>query len=195
MIADLKEDTAKIATYIKAEKKRGDLLDSLITILNDQTNVAKYGNGVYYFGRLGPRLQYVPVNMRTVEQLKNSGSFRLISDMTVSNAMMSYYEKVPEIRQIEALYAEEFAEYKKIAENVFEPAIFKKLEKPNSEIIRASDNPALQKNASAYIKALAINAVYMNGSRRGLLARDEDLLKNAKELLVALQDEYHLKDE
>ncbi len=195
LIDDLKDDTTRIALYIRVQKQSRDQLDSLITILNDPASISKHGDEVYYFGRMGPRLQNVAINMRTVDQLKNSGSFRLISNIKVSNSIMSYYEQVPLVRQIEGLYAEEFTSYKKAAANVFEPAIFRRQEGETDMIIRSTDNPALQKNAPAFVKELAIYAVYMNGSRKGVLAKDEDLLKNAKELLSTLQEEYHLKDE
>lgn len=195
LVEDLKDDTAKIAAYIKVQKQARDLLDSLVIILDVPANISRHGNEVYYFGRLGPRLQNVPVNMRTVEQLKNSGSFRLISNADASNNIMAYYGKIPLIRQIEGLYAGEFDEYKKIAASVFEPGVFRKLEKENGDVIRATDNPALQKQSPAFIKELALTAVYMNGSRKTVLAGDEDLLKNAKELMANLKAEYHLKDE
>jgi hypothetical protein len=193
LIDDLKEDTARIAMYIRVQKQSRDQLDSLIVILNDPDNISKYGNELYYFGHLGPRLQNVAINMRTVDQLKNSGSFRLISNIKVSNSIMAYYEKAPLVRQIEGLYAEEFNSYKKVAANVFEPAIFRRQEGEADRVIKSTDNPPLQKNAGAFVKQLAIGAVYMNGSRKGALAADEDLLKNAKELLSTLQEEYHLE--
>jgi hypothetical protein len=195
LVDDLKDDTTRIAMYIRVQKRSRDQLDSLIAILNDPANISKHSNEVYYFGRLGPRLQNVAVNMRTIDQLKNSGSFRLISNMKVSNSIMAYYERVPLVRQIEGLYAEEFTSYKKVAANIFEPAIFRRQEGEADSVIRSTDNPPLQKNASAFVKELAINTVYMNGSRKGVLAADEDLLKNAKELLSTLKKEYHLEDE
>lgn len=190
LIDDLKDDTTRIALYIRVQQQSRDQLDSLITILNDPANISKHGDEVYYYGRMGPRLQNVAINMRTVDQLKNSGSFRLISNIKVSNSIMAYYEKVPLVRQIEGLYAEEFTGYKKAAANVFEPAIFRGQEGKEDRITRSTDNPALQKNAQAFFKELAIYAVYMNGSRKTVLAKDEDLLKNAKELLSTLQKEY-----
>jgi hypothetical protein len=195
LIDDLKDDTARIALYIRVQKQSRDQLDSLISILNDPTNILKHGSDVYYFGRLGPRLQNVAINMRTVDQLKNSGSFRMISNVKVANSIMAYYEKVPLIRQIEGLFAEEFVNYRRIAGNVFEPATFRKLENQNAEVIRATDNPALQKNAPAFLKELALVAVYMNASRKAVLREDEELLKSARELLTTLQKEYHLEDE
>jgi hypothetical protein len=195
MINDLKDDEGKLETHIKQEKVSRDMLDSLILILNDPPAISKHGNQLYYFGRLAPRSRTLPINMRTYEQLKNSGNFRLISNIEVSNAIMSYYEKIPYMRQIESLYAEEFAGYKKVAANVFEPIVFRRQESAEGGVMRATDNPPLQKNAGGFIKELAVDAIYMNGSRKQIITNDEDLLKSANELLGHLQKAYHLEDE
>ena len=195
MINDLKDNKGKLETHIKQEKESRDMLDSLIFILNDPANISRHGNELYYFGRLAPRFPTLLINMRTYEQLKNSGNFRLISNIEVSNAIMSYYEKIPYMRQIEDLYAEEFASYKKVGTNIFEPIIFRRQESAEGGVIRATDNPPLQKNAVDFIKELAVDAIYMNGSRKAIIANDEDLLKSADELLRVLQKAYHLEDD
>jgi len=195
MINDLKDDKGKLAAHIKEQQLSRDMLDSLIFILDDPANISRHGNELYYFGRLGPRFPTLLLNMRTYEQLKNSGNFRLISKVEVSNAIMAYYEKIPYLRQIENIYTEEFASYKKVAVNVFEPTIFKRQESADGGVTRSTENPPLQKNAGGFIKELAIDAIYMNGSREQIIANDEALMKSADELLSHLQKAYRLEDE
>jgi hypothetical protein len=195
MMEDLKDDKIKLAVHIKTVQQGKILLDSMIHILNDPALVDKRRSELYYFARLGPRQLSMTMNMRTYEQLKNSGNFRLISRMATSNAIMAYYEKAPFMHLIEDLYVEEFTNYKKFAASVFEPSIFIRQETEKGDIVKSLDNPPLQKNAGAFIKQLTIYAIYMNGSRKQIIANDEDLLKSANELLSHLQKEYHLEDE
>jgi hypothetical protein len=195
MINDLKDNKGKLEVHIKQEKESRDMVDSLITILNNPDNIPQRSNELYYFGRRGPRFPTLLINMRTYEQLKNSGNFRLISNMEVSNEIMAYYENVPYMRQLEDLYTEEFSSYKKVAAQVFEPAILRRLEGDAGTVIRSTDNPPLQKNAGGFIKELAVDAVYMNASRKQIIVNDEELLKSADQLLNALQNAYHLEDE
>ena len=191
MIEDLKIDRTTLENYLKKEKESMGMLDSLIIILNDPADISRRGDDLYYFGRLGPRLRTLSVSMRTFEQLEHSGNFRLISDMEVSNKIMSHYDKIPIIRQLEDIYAQEFVSYKKVAANVFEPAVFSKQEGDKGVIKRGTGNPPLQKNASGFIKELAVDAIYMNGSRKGILNSDENLLKSVNDLLDYLQKRYH----
>ena len=195
MIEDLKDDRSKLEIHIKSLKQNRDMLDSLITILNDPASIPQHGNEIYYFGRIAPRYPILLLNMRTYEQLKNSGSFRLISKLDVSNHIMSYYGKIPYLRQIEDLYVEEFANYKKLAGNVFEPAELRKHEDNVAGVIRGTDNPPLQKNAPAFYKEMAINTIYMNGSRKQIISNEEDLLASADQLLNYLKKNYNLENE
>jgi hypothetical protein len=124
LTADLKDDRHKLEVTIKSLQKSKKMMDSLIAILGDQAAIPTHRNEIYYWGRLAPRIGTLTVNMRTYEQLKNSGSFRLISKMDISNKIMAYYEKIPYMHQIENLYSEEFANYKRAASDVFEPTVF-----------------------------------------------------------------------
>lgn len=195
MIADLKDDKQKLKITMKDLGASQIMLDSLITILNDRAAMPRRGDDLYYYGRLGPRIATVTINMRTYEQLKNSGSFRLISKAGISNEIMAYYQKIPFMQQIEGLYLEEFASYKKVAANVFDPAVFARQETKKGDIIKGRSNPPLQKGALSSVSQLAVFAIYMNGSRKQILANDEDMLKSADELLASLQKAYHLEDE
>jgi hypothetical protein len=80
----------------------------MINMLNHPESIRGKEGLLYYFARVSPRLQTLTVNNRTFEQLKNSGSFRLIRKIETSNRIMAYYENIPLIRQIEGLYFGEF---------------------------------------------------------------------------------------
>jgi len=192
---DIRGDIKAFDQQIKEEKRNLVMLDSLIAILDNPAAIPTHGDDLYYFGRLGPRQKNLTVNFRTFEQLKNSGNFRLISSIGLSNRIMSYYEKVTYIRQIEELFAQEFTGYKELAARVFEPEIFKRQEGAKGDIIKSNDNPALQKDAPQFTRQLAVYGVYINGSRGGIIAANEELLQGAKELLEYLQKEYDIKDE
>ncbi len=53
--------------------------DSLILLLNS-SDIKKHGAELYYMGRLSSRTYPVIVNDATIQQLKNSGGFRLIGN-------------------------------------------------------------------------------------------------------------------
>ena len=168
------------------------MMDSVIDILNMTSLIANNSGQLYYLARLGPRLNPLSTNNRTFEQLKNSGNFRLIGDISISNKIMTYYEKFPLIRLLESVNETEFNEYKKIAAKIFDPAVFIKMEGNNGEIKRTSENPPLRTTDHELLQELSVFSVYMHGTKKGILGADEELKTAGSELIEYLQKEYHL---
>jgi hypothetical protein len=168
-------------------------MDSVIDILNTPQLINNNTGKLYYLGRVAPRLNPLSTNNRTFEQLKNSGNFRLISDIATSNRIMTYYEKFPLIRLLESVNETEFNEYKKVAAKIFDPAVFIKMEGNNSEIIRIAENPSLRTTDHELLQELSVFSVYMHGTKKGILGVDEELKIAGAELIEYLEEEYHLK--
>jgi len=194
LVEDLKEDTQLLEHQIASHRTGVAMMDSFSAILTRPELVRLSGDQLYYFGRRGPRLGTFSANVRTFEQLKNSGNFRLITDAETSSRIMSYYERIPSVQQLEAIYADEFSGYKKLAAQIFEPAVFMNQETETGNIVRTTNNPPLQTTDSRLLKQLAIYVIYMNGSRKAILALDEKLLEASKELIGYLQKTYHLEN-
>ena len=91
MIEDLKSDTAQLRLNIVYRRNREMMSDSLIICLNDHKNK---GNDIYYYARNLSRPQYFSSNDRTIEQLKSSGSLRLIRNLSASDSIMSYDQQM-----------------------------------------------------------------------------------------------------
>jgi hypothetical protein len=144
---------------------------------------------------MAPRFQTLSINSRTFEQLKNSGNFRLIKNIGVSNKIMAYYEKLPLIRQIESIYNDEFNEYKKLAAKVFDPVILKQMESDNQGINRTNTNPPLRTTDNEVLKELSVFSIYMNGSRKGILDAEDELKNSGNELIKFLKQEYNIESE
>ena len=106
---------------------------------------------------------------------------------------MAYYEKFPLIRLLESVNETEFTEYKKVAAKIFNPAVFLSSEGKNDEIKRLTYNPSLRKNDHELLQELSIFAVYMHGTKKGILGNDEALKIIGAELISYLQKEYHLQ--
>jgi hypothetical protein len=106
---------------------------------------------------------------------------------------MAYYENIPMIRMIEQLFFGEFDHYKSIASQIFDAAIFTSMEMKDGGIVRIDQNPPLQSYDHSLIKQLAIFAVYMNGSGRGIHQRVTELKQTGESMIDYLQKEYNLK--
>jgi hypothetical protein len=195
LIADLNSDQQVLAQHILHVKSGISMMDSMITILDSPAIISNHTAELYYLARLAPRLYPLSTNNRTFEQLKNSGNFRLIRDLGISNKIMSYYEKFPLISLLESINETEFTEYKKVAAKIFDPSIFIKTEGANNEIERISNNPPLRTTNNELLQELSVFAVYMHGTKKGILGADEEIKMAGAELIEYLQKEYHLENE
>lgn len=106
---------------------------------------------------------------------------------------MEYYIKLPLIKTLEALYFEEFAQYKSIASKLLDPLVLRSMEMPNGDISREANNPQLRTTNPELLKELGVYIVYLNGSTRSIVPLEEDLLVSSRKLVEYLKDKYHLK--
>ena len=193
LVADLKSDQEVLSTHIEHVKTGLSMMDSMINILNTPAQLKNNTANLYFFARLAPRLSPLSTNNRTFEQLKNSGNFRLIRNLNTSNKIMTYYEKFPLTRLLESVNETEFTEYKKAAAKIFDPMLFLNSEGLNDEIKRLNYNPALRTTDNELLREFSIFAVYMHGTKKGMLTNDEILKITGAELIEYLQKEYHLE--
>ena len=105
---------------------------------------------------------------------------------------MAYYERFPLIRTLENINETEFTEYKKIAAKIFDPAIFLKMEGNNDEIRRDAENPPLRSTDHELLQELSVFAVYIHGTRKGIIGTSEQIKSQGAELLKYLEEQYHL---
>lgn len=192
LIADLKDDIAKMDQYIPREEANIMMLDSLCSYLDSPDRARQNGDVIYYTARMGPRAAPLTNNSRTIDQLKNSGGFRLIHKAAISNRIMAYYEQFPWLRLLEGNYNKEFDAYKIAAANVIDPGIYRRQENPDGTINRSNDNPALLTYDARLLKQMEFHAVQMNGSRRSMIPMVRTLQQTAEELIKFLQDNYHI---
>jgi hypothetical protein len=193
LVADLQEDIKNLKTIAQFDRQRVVELDTLINLLNTPEQAKQNGDELYYVARIGPRSNPFGNNSRTFDQLKYSGSFRLIRNAESSNKIMGYYNQFTNIRLLEDNYNHEFDNYKRIAAKILDPAILRKQEGADGEIQRGNNNPSLVTYDGAMLKELAFHTLQMNGSRRSKILMLENLKKSAENLMNYLKNKYHLK--
>ncbi len=192
LVEDLKDDQVVLQQSISINRSRVALMDSFLTAISAPDQLKQNGNNIYYMSRMGPRINILSTNNKTFDQLKNSGSFRLIRKNETANEIMEYYNKLPLIKQLEGLYFEEFAHYKTIASKLLDPVMLRSMERENGDISRDANNPQLRTTNPDLLKELGVYIVYMNGSTRSIVPLEEELLKSAGKLIEYLKNKYHL---
>jgi len=195
LVQDLEVDQQVLAQNISAIQSGISMMDSMITILDNPSMIVNNTGTLYYLARLAPRLQPLPINDKTFQQLKNSGNFRLIKSIIASNKIMDYYNQVPLVRLLESINETEFTQYKIVAAKIFNPEIFVGTEGNGNQIVRVSGNPPLRTTDNELLQELAVFAVYMHGTKKGILDTDEKMKRTGSELIDFLLKEYHLNNE
>ena len=194
LVQDLKIDQQVLSESTSTLQSGIDMMDSLVVILNNPSHISENTAELYYLARLSPRLSPLSINDKTFEQLKNSGNFRLIKGVATSNKIMDYYNKLPLVRLLESINETEFTQYKTVASKIFEPQIFLNAEGANNEIKKISGNPPLRTKDTELLKELSVFAVYMHGTKKGVLNAEEEMKNAGKALINFLQKEYNLNE-
>jgi len=92
MIEDLKEDTSSFRRAIEINGRACSDLDTLIVLLK-RDDRGLFAKKIYYLARLTPIADpYLVCQDKTYEQMKSSGSLRLIQKETVLNEISRYYQ-------------------------------------------------------------------------------------------------------
>lgn len=120
MIQDLKEDTAKVTSYINYNSSLLNGLDSLIKIIYQyKTGDTLLTKNMYLWYMAYARSHYsVHFTDRTIIQLKNSGSFSTLS-AAVSDSILKYEEATMAARAQENTYKEGLAKALDFSSNIF----------------------------------------------------------------------------
>jgi hypothetical protein len=193
LISDLKDDTLNITTQINNIEKGILLFDSLSILLKSPQSAKQNAEAIYYTSRLGIRLAPFVNNSRTIDQLKNSGGFRLIQKQETSSRIMKYYSGYPELRMIEGFFDRENNAFKEVASKIMDQSVYRKQINPDGSVARLTGNLTLVSYDLVQLNQLGFYAVEMNGSRRGMIGLLQNLKRSAEELLMYLKNFYHLQ--
>ena len=194
LIEDLKSDTAQLAQVITYKKRREKMVDSLIMNLSSPDH-GKHGSDIYYYARNLTRPQYFFPNDRTIQQLKNSGSLRLIRNLAVSDSIM-YYDQ--QVRYLLTLNEDERSirdNFRELIGTIFNGKVFySQIDSIDFGHFNKPDgNPPLFLTDAISINKVVSCAQYLKAVTRGIRDRQEKIKNAAEQLLLFLQKEYRLQ--
>ena len=190
-IEDLKTDTTSIKQVLLFRKQKMERMDSLMFLLSTQ-KIKGYENELYFFGRTLIRTSRFQSNDRTITQLKNSGSLRLIRNEQAADSMMSYQKLVETIMTNQEDDRIERRAVDPLLSRMFNPFIFDKMITIGG-ISRLAGNPPLRSYDLAIQQDLAYYVHQLKGSSFIIEARLELLNDKAKNTIAFLQEKYHLQ--
>ena len=190
-IEDLKTDTASISTILDFRHTKMNQMDSLMLMINNR-QIKGHENEFYFFGRTLVRSLWFRSNDRTITQLKNSGSLRLIRNEQAADSMMAYQKLVEMIMSNQEDDRIERRLPDNLLSQIFNPFVFDEMVKVNG-VNRPVGNPPLR----SYDPKLQVDLAYyihqLKGSNFIIQGRLVLLNEKAQNIIAFLQREYHLK--
>ncbi len=192
LIKDLEQDTTALAEDINALLDHLGRNDTLMKLLSGQ-HVKDHGSDLYYFARRASRSVRVAIHDATIQQMRNSGGFRLIRNQKVSRAIIEYYNRLVFIEYLQDIERSETNEYRKMAVDVFHPAVFNGIVSANNEITRPPGNPSLLTYDAKTLLKLAGMVGYITNTKLGLSKAETAMIQAARELILLIKKEYDIK--
>ena len=190
-IEDLKTDTTSIRQILLFRQVKTERMDSLIHLLSTQ-QIKGHENELYFFGRTLIRSMRFQSSDRTITQLKNSGSLRLIRNEQAADSMISYQKLVDYIYFHQEDDRIERTAADPILSRLFSPFVLNEM--VTSDIInRPVGNPPLRSYEPAIQQDLAYYINQIKGSNFQIKMKLELLNDKAKNMTAFLQKEYHLE--
>jgi hypothetical protein len=194
LISDLQEDTTALTRFISYFQQKGVELDSLIFLLSS-ADIKNNGRLLYYYGRKTTRLGYFYSTDRTIQQMRNSGAFRLVKSNNAANGIIRYYSAMTGLNSLQESTNQIIAQYRQVSHHVFNPVIFQTMvnDSTNNMIIQPAGNPSLVTYDRPAILQIISIVHYLQSGRMGIQQRYKDIKENATELITLLKKEYRLK--
>ena len=192
LVKDLEQDTIALAEDINALLDHLSRNDTLMKLLSGQ-DVKDHGADLYYFARRASRSVRVAIHDATIQQMRNSGGFRLIRNQNVARAIIEYYNRLVFIEYLQDIERSETNEYRKMAVDVFHPAVFNGIVTANNEIRRPAGNPSLLTYDAKTLLRLAGMVGYITNTKLGLSKAETEMMEGARELILLIKKEYDIK--
>jgi hypothetical protein len=192
LLHDLRADIRHIDSLKQKRLTRNDSCDLLISMLSDPGSLRKNGSTVYFYGRTASRRIHFRPQDGVLQQLRNSGGFRVIHDPEVLADVNAYELDLKSNQENIEVEEKELSEYTGLAARVFDVKIFQDMTR-NNRIDRPAGDPLLLTYDPAILNELAIKLHYWKRTSISAIEILDQLRGTANRLIQSISEEYHLK--
>ncbi len=195
LIKDVELDTASLRLTYDVRKKYINYFDSLVFLLR-QKDKSK-SNDIYFYARFLGRINEFKYHDRTIQQLKSSGSLRLIRNKKAADSITIYDNEAVKLvlnqQDIERNLRNDIL-YNSLGK-VFNGYIWNDMADTTNKatISRITSNPSLMTSDEKLINEFVIKVVYLKTAYRLTNGNIEGAITAAGNLIVFLKKQYHLK--
>jgi len=187
-------DTASLSKISELRISREQMLDSLTKLLNSRDRDLHL-NQIYFYGRHIQRL--FPMNFTyhdgTIQQLKNSGTLRLIRNRKAADAIIEYDAAVRDMEIIEDREYQYLYLCLPYMYKIFDGLVFEVMEDSVRNVRPPAGVVRLLKSADATLPEFNTALFSLKIANYANRRRANILIDEGKKLLTILEKEYHLK--
>jgi hypothetical protein len=194
MVADLERNEELLLSQKASLNSRRVACDSLSYFFN-QKDLKLYGAELYmYARRLGYYAGEYPLSSRSLDQLKNSGLFSIISQDVVADSLSNYDNLKTEYEQRIKWYFEDVKKVQDINKIIFDARVFEKATIYTNEyafkILRPEGNPALLTYNEADLQKYYNTFYYLRRKTETQLKDVTELIESTVKLKQLITKEY-----
>jgi hypothetical protein len=190
MLEDLRGDIVLNNSYTNNNKLVFELIDTLVQLIKSPER-KQYITKLAYTARMVlPQFRQLFLTERTYEQMKSSGTLRLISSQPVANSISYYYHSVSELKKYNDSIMVWATDYGSEMGKIFDGELLLKIIKEKKEI--PADATALLTEDRVVLNELITSAQYLYGALiLGEKIGNERSIA-AQKLIELIKKEYHL---
>jgi len=190
---DVTMDTTDLTRIYNLRLSRASMLDSLTILLNG-SEPGLHMKRIYYFARHIQRL--FPLNFThndgTIQQLKNSGTLRLIRNRKAASAIVKYYAVVRDMEIIEDREYQYLYLCLPFIYKIFDAKVFETMDDSAMNISPPQGVVTLSASADAAIAEFSAALYRLKIANYANRRRTKILIEEGEKLLNILNKEYNL---
>lgn len=194
MVEDLKTDTAELKKSITKIETSIRNIDSMLLLLVNSNSTSQDVMKSYRF--TFPALNKIPIVFtdRTITQLKNSGSMRMIQNQKVTDALINYWNQIDIIKEVLSRHNVYRTKARDMETRIFNTAeVYLKntgsIKEPADQVHLIVHDPVL---VNEYANTIAYCGIILNSGLHELIKEQNRL---AIKLIELIQKEYHIEKE
>ena len=194
MVEDLRLDTSALNKIILLRANRIKMFDSLFLLLNESKDSANRSKLYFLSFRVGriATIQFIS-NDRTIQQLKSSGSLRLIRKQDVSDSIVMYDGRVRQLEKIQEREEQTIRDRWAYFSKIFDARVFYFITDENDRLKPPAGNPALLRYSKEDLNDVNISLTRMKGGNIAARAFSIALRDKAVNVMNTIKKEYHIK--
>ncbi len=191
MLEDLSTDNILYHKYTENNKVVFELIDTLVLLIKSPERKQHITRLAYTARMVLPQFKQLVPTERTYEQMKSSGTLRLISNQEVANSISYYYNSVSELKKYNESIMMWATNYGNQMGKIFDGELLLKIIKEKKEI--PADATALLTEDPIVLNELINGAQYVYGALMlGEKIGNERSIA-AEELIQLIKKEYRLE--